>query len=101
LDVERPCHSTTFFKKIGQARRCKGAKIVNLTVSRDTSGRYFVSIFETDVEPLRKAEAEAGIDVGIKTLATTSDGVKLENPRPHLRRDKRLKVSLRWRGVTM
>jgi putative transposase len=68
------------------------AKIVNLTVSRDTSGRYFVSILvETDVKPLKKAEAEAGIDVGIKTLATTSDGAKLENPRPLLRREKRLK----------
>jgi putative transposase len=68
------------------------AKIVNLTVSRDTSGRYFVSILvETDVKPLKKAEAETGIDVGIKTLATTSDGAKLENPRPLLRREKRLK----------
>jgi putative transposase len=67
-------------------------KIVNLTVSRDTCGRYFVSILvETDVEPLKMAEAEAGIDVGIKTLATTSDGAKLENPRPLLRREKRLK----------
>jgi len=68
------------------------AKIVNLTVSRDTSGRYFVSILvETDVEPLKKTEAEAGIDVGIKTLATTSDGAKLENPRPLVKREKRLK----------
>jgi len=68
------------------------AKIVNLTVSRDTSGRYFVSILvETDVKPLKKAQAEAGIDVGIKTLATTSDGEKLENPRPLLMREKRLK----------
>ena len=68
------------------------AKIVNLTVSQDTSSRYFVSILvETDVEPLKKAEAETGIDVGIKTLATTSEGEKLENPRPLLRREKRLK----------
>jgi putative transposase len=68
------------------------AKIVNLTVSRDTSGRYFVSILvETDVKPLEKAQAETGIDVGIKTLATTSDGEKLENPHPLLMREKRLK----------
>ena len=68
------------------------AKIVNLTVSRDTSGRHFVSILvETEVKPLKKAKAEAGIDVGIKTLATTSDGEKLENPRPLVRREKRLK----------
>ncbi len=68
------------------------AKLVNLTISRDTSGRYFVSILvETDVKSLKKAKAEVGIDVGIKTLATTSDGEKLENPRPLLRREKRLK----------
>jgi putative transposase len=69
------------------------AKILNLTVSRDTSGRYFVSILvETDVKPLKKAEAETGIDVGIKTLATTSDGGKLENPRPLVKREQRLKM---------
>ena len=68
------------------------AKILNLTVSRDTSERYFVSILvETDVQPLRRAKAEVGIDVGIKTLATTSDGEKLENPRPLVKREQRLK----------
>src|SRR5215813_6495968 len=73
------------------------AKLVNLTVSRDTSGRYFVSILvETDVKPLKKAKAEVGIDVGVKTLATTSDGEKLENPRPLLRRSlKKLPSSSR------
>jgi len=68
------------------------AKLLNLTISRDTSGRYFVSILvETDVKPLKKAKSEVGIDVGIKTLATTSDREKLENPRPLLRGEKRLK----------
>jgi len=80
------------------------AKIINLTVSRDTSGRYFVSVLiETDPKPLEKAEAETGIDVGVKTLATTSDGEKLENPRPLIKREKRLKklqrrVSRKVRG---
>src|SRR5215475_1026919 len=68
------------------------AKIVNLTISRDTSGRHFVSILvETDIKPRRRVEAEVGIDVGIKTLATTSEGEKLENPRPLVRREMRLK----------
>jgi len=68
------------------------AKIINLTISRDTSGRYFVSILvETAVKPLKKAKAEVGIDVGVKTLATTSEGEKIENPRPLLKREKRLK----------
>src|SRR5215475_11975324 len=69
------------------------AKILNLTVSRDTSGRYFVSILvETDLKPLKKAKAEVGIDVGLKTLATTSDGEKIENPRPLVKCEKRLRI---------
>jgi putative transposase len=68
------------------------AQILNLTVSRDKAGRYFVSILvKTDIKPLKKARTEIGIDVGIKTLATTSDGAKLENPRPLVRWEKRLK----------
>jgi putative transposase len=69
------------------------AKILNLTISRDTSGRYFVSVLvETDIKPLKKAKAEVGIDVGIKTLATTSDGEKLENPRPLVKYEQRLQI---------
>jgi putative transposase len=68
------------------------AKPVNLTVSKDKSERYFVSILvETDVKPLKKVKAEVGIDVGIETLAVTSDGDKLENSRPLVRQEKRLK----------
>jgi len=68
------------------------AKILSLTISRDTAGRHFVSILvKTDIKPFKKAKAEVGIDVGIKTLATTSEGKKLENPRPLVRREKRLK----------
>jgi len=68
------------------------AKILNLTISRDTSRRYFVSILvETGVKPLKKTKAEVGIDVGVKTLATTSDGEKIENPRPLVKCEKRLK----------
>jgi putative transposase len=68
------------------------AKPVNLTVSKDKSERYFVSILvENDLKPSKKVKAEVGIDVGVKTLAVTSDGDKLENPRPLLSREKRLK----------
>ncbi|HEV2667108.1 MAG TPA: RNA-guided endonuclease TnpB family protein [Blastocatellia bacterium] len=67
-------------------------KILNLTISRDTSERYFVSIMvETGVKPLKKTKAEVGIDVGVKTLATTSDGEKIENLRPLVKCEKRLK----------
>ena len=69
------------------------AKIINLTISRDTSERYFVSILvETDLKPLEKTKAEVGIDVGVKTLATTSEGEKIENPRPLVKHEKRLRI---------
>jgi putative transposase len=69
------------------------AKVLNLTVSRDSAGRYFASILvETDIKPLKKAKTEVGIDVGIKTLATTSDGEKIENPRPLVKCEKRLRI---------
>ena len=68
------------------------ATLVHLTVRRDPSGRDLVRLLvEPDVQPLRKAKAEVGRDVGIKTLATTSDGERLENPRPLIRREKRWK----------
>jgi putative transposase len=63
-------------------------KLVNLTVSKDKSERYFVCVLvETDVKPLKKVKAEVGIEI----LAATSDGDRLENPRPLVRREKRLK----------
>ena len=69
------------------------ARIINLTISRDTSERYFVSILvETDLKPLEKTKAEVGIDVGVKTLATTSEGEKIENPRPLVKHEKRLRI---------
>jgi len=69
------------------------AKILNLTISRDTSGRYFVSILvEVAVKPLKKTRAEVGIDVGVKTLATTSEGEKIENPRRLVKCEKRLQI---------
>ena len=68
------------------------ARLISATVSKDQAGRYFISILvETTVPPLKKSKAEVGIDLGIKTLAVTSNGDRLENPRPLLRCEKRLK----------
>ena len=69
------------------------AKLLSLTVSQDTSGRYFVSVLvETNIKPLKKTKAEVGIDVGIKTLAVTSEGEKVENPRPLVKCERRLQI---------
>jgi putative transposase len=52
------------------------AKILNITVT-ERAGRWFVSVLiEAELpEPSAKPVAVAGVDLGIKTLATCSDGV--------------------------
>ncbi len=58
------------------------AKINSITISKDTTNRYFISFhFETDWQPLEDLQTSVGIDVGIKTLAVLSNGEKLENPK--------------------
>jgi putative transposase len=74
----------------------KDAKIQSLTISRDAAERYFVSILvETNVNPLKKVKATVGIDVGLKDLATLSNGEKLPNPKFLHRQERRLKIRQR------
>ncbi len=59
-----------------------GAKPSTATVSRDSAGRYFVSLRVTDdIHPLPKSDAVVGIDLGIASLVTLSTGEKVGNPR--------------------
>ncbi len=68
------------------------AKINSLTISKDTTSRYFISIhFETDWSPLEDLQTSVGIDVGIKTLAVLSNGENLENPKFLPLAEKRIK----------
>ena len=62
------------------SKRVKG-RILNATVSQNPSGKYFVSIYCTDVEiePMKPTGAVVGVDLGIKDLAITSDGQKFPN----------------------
>lgn len=72
--------------KLGLVRFAKSrevhGRILNATVRRNPSGKYFVSILvETEVQPLEKTGSSIGIDVGLKTFATLSDGTPYENPK--------------------
>lgn len=67
------------------SRKFKG-KIKTVTVSRDPSGKHFASVLvETGKDvPVPKKFAEKttlGIDLGLSTFATFSDGEKIANPR--------------------
>src|SRR5699024_4122018 len=60
--------------KLAKSREVKG-RILNATVRRNPSGKYFVSILvETEVEELPKTGSSVGIDVGLKDFAILSDG---------------------------
>lgn len=63
-------------------REIKG-RIYNATVSKETDGRYYISLCFTDVPvPVAlPAEKAIGIDLGMKEFAITSDGLKTENPK--------------------
>jgi len=90
-----------FVNKIGWMRvrvsRTFEGKIKTATIEKTATGKYYISITVelTDVKvkqkPVKK-ETAVGIDTGIKTFATFSDGSEIENPK-HLKSSlKRLKV---------
>jgi len=64
------------------------SEIKSVTISHK-GGKWFVScLVESDIKILPLMDKKVGVDLGIKTLATCSDGTKFENP-------KALKFNLR------
>jgi len=62
-------------------REVKG-EIGKCTLSKTPTGKYFVSILsEEQYQPKEKTGAVCGIDLGLKDLAITSDGIKFKNNR--------------------
>ncbi|QQV91761.1 transposase accessory protein [Klebsiella phage vB_KpM_FBKp34] len=52
----------------------------SITISKDASGRYFVScLCETEIEELPISSKTTGIDLGLKDLYITADGLKGKN----------------------
>ena len=75
------------------AERVDGARVLRMTVSR-RAGRWYASLTVEREEPaVRRAPkgGAVGVDLGIKTLATLSDGTVIENPRPLKKSERRLK----------
>src|SRR5574344_472033 len=58
-------------------------RILNATVSQESSGKYYVSLCCTDVnvKNFAKTQNQIGIDLGIKEFAITSNGEMIENPK--------------------
>ncbi|KUK63144.1 MAG: Transposase, IS605 OrfB family [Desulfotomaculum sp. 46_80] len=65
--------------------------IVNVTVTRTPSGKYFASILcQVAVEELPLADKETGIDMGLKKFVILSSGEVVENPRYYVKAQKKL-----------
>ncbi|WP_077357089.1 IS200/IS605 family element RNA-guided endonuclease TnpB [Virgibacillus halodenitrificans] len=82
--------------KLGLVRFAKSrevhGRILNATVRRNPSGKYFVSILaETEVQPLEKTESSIGIDLGITDFAILSDGRRINNNKFTIKIEKKLK----------
>lgn len=67
--------------KFAKSKEVEG-KIVNATIRRSTTGKYFVSVCcEVEIQGLPKSEYSVGVDLGIKDFAITSDGEVFSNPK--------------------
>ena len=76
--------------KIKLSRSFKG-RILNATVSRDPSGKYYVSLcVEEELIPKPNKGGMTGIDVGLHDFYVDSNGNHIPNPKPLRRYEKKL-----------
>ncbi len=72
-----------------------GCNPSTVTVKLDPSGRWFVSLLVHDytIETLPPTPKQIGIDAGVSSLISTSDGEKIANPKHFNRLYYKLKVA--------
>jgi len=67
-------------------------KFMSVTVSINSSGQYFASILvEQEINHKLKTNKDVGIDLGVKTYSTQSDGVEISNPKFFSKNQAKLK----------
>lgn len=81
--------------KFAKSQEVEG-RILNATIRRNPSGKYFVSILvETEVQPLEKTGSSIGVDVGLKDFAILSNGTKYKNPKWFRKLEEKLAIEQR------
>ena len=69
-------------------------KIINATITKETTGKYYVSLLveqeEVNIKKI-KPTSIVGIDLGVKDLVVTSNGEKYNNSKELEKREKKLK----------
>ncbi|AQT84641.1 transposase, IS605 OrfB family protein [Paenibacillus larvae subsp. larvae] len=67
-------------------------RILNATIRKNSSGKYFFSILcEEEIYERPKTNSAIGIDLGISDFAIFSDGRKVDNNKSTFRMEKKLK----------
>ena len=71
-------------------------KILNATVSKTPTGKYFVSLCcKVDITQLEKVDSNIGVDLGLKEIAICSSGEVFDNPKWLRKANYRLKLEQR------
>lgn len=80
----------------------EGAQIKDLVVTRHSDGKWFVTfrLECPDPEPLEPNGPQVGVDVGLNSLVTTSDGITVDAPRFYRQTEERLKEAQRRHSST-
>ena len=94
------------------AERVHGRRIVRMTVSRHAGFWYAALTVERPAESVpaknrkrKNHDRQVGVDLGVRTLATLSDGTTFPNPRNYVRTQRKLRhaqqaLSRRDRGMS-
>jgi putative transposase len=70
----------------------EGCEPSTITIKLEASGRWFASLLvDTNIAQLPKSDKSIGLDVGITSLITTSNGDKIANPKHFKQLRKKLK----------
>ncbi len=85
-------------QKVGRVKIIKhreipaDSKLLSVTISKNSSCQYFASInFETDQLSKSETGKDVGLDLGIKTFSTQSDGIEIGNPKYFSKNQAKLK----------
>ena len=72
--------------------RLPKGRILSATVRREADGTYAVTVMSEEPRPeqMKKTGKNTGIDLGIRTLAVTSEGTEYKNPKTYDRNLKKL-----------
>ena len=82
------------YRFFGAKRRPLPSNATGGCFVEDSSGKWWVC-FHVEVGGLPIGTGEVGVDLGLKTLATTSDGEKIENPTSYRKLEEKLSIAQR------